>query len=66
MLCVKMFFKLVVPPPWATFLHSVQIAQVPLSLVLFETEVFPHSGDTTGDSLAFILHMVTQFAHARN
>ena len=53
-------------------LHSVQIARLPLSAVIrFETKVFPHNGDTTGwrynrDSLASVLHVVTQFAHARN
>ena len=62
----RWFFKLVVPPPWATFcLHSVEIAQLPLSAVVrFKTEVFPHNGDMTGwrynrDSLAkdFISHL---------
>ena len=49
-----------------------QIVWLPLSAIVhFETKVFPHNGDTTGwrddrDSLASILHMVTQFAHARN
>ena len=49
-----------------------QIVWLPLSAVVrFETEVFPHNGDTTGwrydqDSLASILHVVTQFAHAHN
>ena len=69
----RWFFKLVVLPPWATFcLHSIQIAQLPLSAVVrFKTGVFPHNGDATAwrydqDSLASILHVVTQFAHAHN
>ena len=69
----RWFFKLVVPPPWATYcLHSVQIVQLPLSTVVhFETKVFLHNGDMTGwrydrDLLASILHVVTQFAHVHN